>query len=269
MSSEYKLRRPSLVKKCSKCTWILPVSLVLIAVVVGLIIWRVISTKKKSTGAELEMIPVDALQNSDQVVQHADKIASGLKKIKSEDEYPHMQQNPYARTQREGRDQYDSQNRYNQHIDQGPVSAFGHSGAMQYSNDMFETAHIRGPDDPQAYHSGPGHTPIDRSFAKPAQSQAQQLNAQQFQDAIRKSSCVVAFMSTGCGHCEHMKPNFHEAAAMARLPFYFVDAASDPQPAAQYGIQGFPTVLRFEKGEPAQEYNGDRSVESLAAFGSN
>lgn len=257
--NHYSLK-PNLKRNCSKCTWILPVALVLVALVVGLLLWKFLSKKKQNT-EEMKMVPVEALQNPNQVVKHAEQISSKLMNHSPNQEYPHMQQNPYARTQHQQQHHHqDTQNSQ-------PVSAFGHSGAMQYTNDMFETAHIRGPgDSPPANQS---QSSIDRSFAKSPHGHAQQLNSQQFQDSIQKSSCVVAFMSTECGHCEEIKPKYHEAATMARLPFYYVITESDPQPANHYGIRGFPTILRFEKGEPAREYNGDRSVESLVAFGSN
>jgi len=88
----------------------------------------------------------------------------------------------------------------------------------------------------------------------------------------RGQSAVVAFVSQGCGHCKNMLPAYQQAAKMARLPFitaHYSKLQRGPDSLMKrHNIRGFPTVLRFEKGQVVAEYNGDRSAQSLTQFGS-
>ena len=77
-----------------------------------------------------------------------------------------------------------------------------------------------------------------------------------------QDKAVIAFMADFCGHCKNMKPDFFEAAA-AVPGVYWVDASDDKeanQLVEDLGIQGFPSVLFFEKGVKIDEYKGARKA---------
>ena len=145
------------------------------------------------------------------------------------------------------------------HVDDPIAQARGAPNA--YSEDMFSTPHMN-PHEPY------GPASHQKSFHDTQQGSARTLNTKEFFDLVQgqKKTVVVAFVSDGCGHCQDMKPKYHEAAKMSRLGMFLVDYATDPKPAESLNINGFPTILRFEQGEPVQEYQGDRSTESLIAF---
>lgn len=91
-------------------------------------------------------------------------------------------------------------------------------------------------------------------------------------DALLKSGqpLVVAFTMTGCGHCTHMKPAFMQAASSKpQNAMVIVDTSVCPKVAERYGIQGFPTIIKFKNGSVVEEYKGDRSLNSLLEFASS
>lgn len=80
---------------------------------------------------------------------------------------------------------------------------------------------------------------------------------------------VIAFTSTSCGHCTAMKPKLTEAAKKATIPIFdFVFDGKSMELLKKYKVDGFPTVLRFDKGQLTKSYSGDRSADSLAQFAS-
>ncbi|HEY9815373.1 MAG TPA: protein disulfide isomerase family protein [Candidatus Obscuribacterales bacterium] len=112
--------------------------------------------------------------------------------------------------------------------------------------------------------------PPSYASAHASQKGVQEVDQNGFQRHVKDQGqpTVVAFVAEGCGHCTALKPNFAEAATLARLPFLQVEYAQAGDLCKALGINGFPTILRFEGGEKVAEYRGDRSADSLAKFGS-
>lgn len=80
---------------------------------------------------------------------------------------------------------------------------------------------------------------------------------------------VLLFYAPWCAHCHAMLPHYAEAAAGAAaggVSIGQVNCDTSPQVPSLYGLRGFPTVLRFVHGDVHEEYQGDRSAQSLSAF---
>ena len=76
---------------------------------------------------------------------------------------------------------------------------------------------------------------------------------------------VVMFHASWCSHCRQLLPAFKAAAARVKLPLVMMQCDNAPELVEQYGLRGFPTILRFGAGRPI-EYNGDRSPDSIVQF---
>lgn len=86
----------------------------------------------------------------------------------------------------------------------------------------------------------------------------------------KKRPAIVAFVSDQCGYCKAMLPQFQAAAKFATLPFIELRDHEAQELLRVYKVSGFPTILYLgPNGERVREYQGDRSMESLAAFGSS
>ena len=101
-----------------------------------------------------------------------------------------------------------------------------------------------------------------------AQGQVQALNEEAFNKRIlqQKEPALVAFVMQGCGHCDHLKPDFVEAAKHSKIALVVVERSGAGGLLQKYGIRGFPTILMFRGGDNVATYTGDRSVQSLVNF---
>lgn len=80
---------------------------------------------------------------------------------------------------------------------------------------------------------------------------------------------VVACTMTGCGPCTQFKPNLLNAAKKCKHPIHMFNYGGEQWKQAELSklkVEGFPTVYRFAKGQPPQEYRGDRSEASVVQF---
>jgi thiol-disulfide isomerase/thioredoxin len=92
-----------------------------------------------------------------------------------------------------------------------------------------------------------------------------------FQEIVvnNKKEVVCAFTSKGCGHCQQMKPEYEKAAGQAPIPFMIIEqSAAGDNLLKNYGIKGFPTILRFRDGLPVATFNGPRTAENFIRFAS-
>lgn len=61
-------------------------------------------------------------------------------------------------------------------------------------------------------------------------------------------------------------PEYEKAAAKLKaknLSLSKVDASAFPQLAKRFAIEGFPTLILFKNGEPAQKYDGERNAGAI------
>ncbi len=85
----------------------------------------------------------------------------------------------------------------------------------------------------------------------------------------RPEKSLVLFYADWCGHCKKMKPAWDETAEKVnketkRMYKVNVGDKTDAQEAliAKYKIDGFPTMMIFEKGVPSP-YNGAHTEDAV------
>jgi thioredoxin-like negative regulator of GroEL len=62
---------------------------------------------------------------------------------------------------------------------------------------------------------------------------------------------IVGFFVEWCGHCQAFKPSFEQAINRygKKVQFFAVDCEKNAAVAEAFGIEGYPTIKLFEKGE--------------------
>jgi thioredoxin len=73
-----------------------------------------------------------------------------------------------------------------------------------------------------------------------------------FREIIRSDKPVlVDFFATWCGPCKMMTPILHEvkAAVGDNISIIKIDVDKAPQVAAEFGVQGVPTLILFRQGQ--------------------
>lgn len=85
-----------------------------------------------------------------------------------------------------------------------------------------------------------------------------------FQEAITKfDHILVEFYAPWCGHCKKLAPEYAKAAKDLKgldtpIPIAKVDATENSESAKKFGVQGYPTLKFFVKGN-AIDFNGGRT----------
>jgi protein disulfide-isomerase A6 len=78
---------------------------------------------------------------------------------------------------------------------------------------------------------------------------------------------LVSFYAPWCGHCKRLEPEWKQAAQTLGEQFGFgaVDATAEGALAQEYGVQGYPTIKYFHRGE-VEAYEGPREAGALEEF---
>jgi thioredoxin 1 len=105
------------------------------------------------------------------------------------------------------------------------------------------------------------------SKAKTAPTEPIQLTDQdEFAETVRAYDVVlVDFYADWCGPCQMMEPTIESIAADSEAAVLKVDVDRFQALAAQYGVQGIPTLLVFAEGEQAERLVGMKTDEQLTS----
>jgi len=93
------------------------------------------------------------------------------------------------------------------------------------------------------------------------------LRESNFDRKLSEGTWFVKFFAPWCGHCKSMAPTWDQLSSdVSSFVVADVDATVEKDLAKRFQIKGFPTLKLFKDGK-MYDYNGDRSYDSLRAFG--
>ena len=97
-----------------------------------------------------------------------------------------------------------------------------------------------------------------------------QINAAEFQSKVLEAEgpVLVDFFATWCGPCQMMAPVLDEASEeiAGKGAIYKIDVDQAPEIASQYGIMSIPTMILFQGGQPAQQFVGVQSKQTVVGL---
>lgn len=100
------------------------------------------------------------------------------------------------------------------------------------------------------------------------------LSKENFDDVVDGSNHVfVKFYAPWCGHCKNLAPDYEIVGETFKtgdnVIIAKVDADEEQEIGGRFGIQGFPTLKYFPKGESnskGEDYEGQRSADAIVSF---
>jgi len=96
-----------------------------------------------------------------------------------------------------------------------------------------------------------------------------ELTDANFEKLVLKSDdlWLVEFFAPWCGHCKNLEPHWKKAASelKGKVKLGALDATVHQVMASRYGVQGYPTIKFFQKGEIG-EYDGGRTASDIVSW---
>ncbi|KAK3805876.1 MAG: thioredoxin-like protein, partial [Benniella sp.] len=95
------------------------------------------------------------------------------------------------------------------------------------------------------------------------------LTAKNFKSTVDPENLMlVEFFAPWCGHCKALAPEYEIAATKLKesnIPIAKVDCTVETDLCQEQGVQGYPTLKVFRKGE-ASDYNGARKADAIVSY---
>ncbi len=123
---------------------------------------------------------------------------------------------------------------------------------------------------PPAPFAPPAPQPLPAPTPRPRPTQPVHVDASNFEAEVLRSDIpvLVDFYADWCGPCRALAPTLDRAAANAANNFKVVKVNADQarQLMQQYGVQGLPTLMVFNRGQEAGRQLGGMSQGQLEAW---
>jgi len=118
-----------------------------------------------------------------------------------------------------------------------------------------------------------GKTGLNRHVKKEP-SAVTHLTSRDFDSVVMDPDvdAIVEFYAPWCGHCKSLKPTYERVArdfeGESKVVIAAVDATANQDLASRFGVQGYPTIKFFPRGEnkEAEDYNMGRDEQSFVDF---